>query len=77
MTSPMVSAPQSPDAFLLGTFELDPNVALTVVGEQAAALRKPPHSFDDVLRALAKSVPKFANAVREHAASVSQRQGGG
>jgi hypothetical protein len=53
---------QPPNAFLMSLFDADPNVALAVVQQQAAALKKPPRSFDDVLDALAKSVPRFTEA---------------
>ncbi len=56
---------QSPDEFLRNLFDLDPDGMLTVVREQAAALRRPPRTFEDVVKSLGKMVPAFAQALFE------------
>lgn len=50
---------QSPDEFLSNLADLDPVGMLNLVEAQAAALRRPPRSRDEVLRALTKTVPGF------------------
>lgn len=55
---------QAPDEFLCNLFDLAPETISDVLIKQAAALRKPPRSFDDLLRGLAKVVPDFVEAVR-------------
>jgi predicted nucleic acid-binding protein len=57
----------SPDEFLSDLFDLDPDGMVEIVREQAAALRKPARSFEDVLRSLAKMVPDFAASVGDRA----------
>ena len=57
---------QSPDDFLCNLFEWDPDGVAYIIQRQAAALKHPPRSFSDLLRGLAKTVPKFANAIRIH-----------
>lgn len=58
---------QSPDEFLGDLFDLNPERIVEIVREQAAALRRPPRTFDEVLRALHRTVPEFAASVREFA----------
>lgn len=58
---------QSPDQFLSNLFDLDPDGMVDLVRTQAAALRNPPVSFDELLRGLAKKVPEFARNVTDHA----------
>lgn len=58
---------QSPDEFLCNLFDLDPEGMLELVRAQAAALKKPPRSFEELLAGLAKIVPVFALAVRMRA----------
>ncbi len=60
---------QSPDEFLSNLFDLAPDALLEIVRSQAADLRRPPRTFEDVLRALDKSVPDFAASIRAHAAA--------
>jgi predicted nucleic acid-binding protein len=55
---------QSPDEFLCNLFDLDPDGLLSIVHKQAAAMKKPPRSVDQLLAGLAKLVPEFAEAVR-------------
>jgi len=59
---------QSPDDFLCNLFDLDHDGMTELVRRQAAALQRPPRSFDEVVTALAKMVPEFAGYVRRHAA---------
>ena len=60
---------QSPDEFLSNLFDLDPHGIIEVLREQAAALKRPPRSFDDVVAALAKLTPSFAAALLKYASS--------
>jgi predicted nucleic acid-binding protein len=54
-----------PDEFLMVLFSLNAGLVADVVIQQAAALKNPPLTVDDVLSALAQTVPQFAEAVRE------------
>jgi predicted nucleic acid-binding protein len=58
---------QSPDEFLSNLFDLDPAGIVELLHDQAAALKKPVHTFAEVVSALAKMVPEFAAAVLKHA----------
>lgn len=58
---------QSPDDFLCNLFDLDRDRVTDLVRRQAAALNKPPRSFEDVVVGLAKMVPAFAALLRDHA----------
>jgi len=54
----------SPDDFLLNVLDMFPRTAAEVIKEQAADLRKPPMSVDEVIAALSKcGVPEFAQTV--------------
>jgi predicted nucleic acid-binding protein len=55
---------QSPDDFLCNLFELDPERMCELLREQAAEMRKPPRTFEQLLNGLAKTVPQFVAAVR-------------
>jgi hypothetical protein len=56
---------QHPDEFLLGLFNIQPDLAASLVERQVAALRSPALSLDDVLAALeVAGAPVFADAVR-------------
>ena len=57
---------QSPDEFLQNLFDLDPDSMVALLREQAAALTRPPRTFEVLLAGLAKSVPDFIAAVRRH-----------
>ena len=59
---------QSPDEFLSNLFDLDPDGFVELLREQAAVLKKPARSFEEVVGALAKMVPEFAAAVLKHTA---------
>ncbi len=55
----------SPDDFLLDLLDLDSAQMLTLLREQAAALRNPPKTLEDLLEGLSRSAPKFIEKVRE------------
>ena len=57
---------QSPDEFLSNLLDLDPDGIIEVLRDQAAALKKPPRSFEEVIAALAKLTPSFAAAVLKY-----------
>lgn len=59
---------QHPDEFLCNLFDLQPDLVTGIVREQASDLKRPPRTFDDIVRALEKIVPDFAQCVRTHAA---------
>ena len=44
-----------------------------LVEEQAAALKNPPRSFEQLLSGLAKLVPEFVALLREHRRSTGDR----
>jgi predicted nucleic acid-binding protein len=56
---------QSPDDFLCTLFGLAPDRMTDLVEQQAAALKRPPITLEQVLGGLAKTVPRFAAAVRQ------------
>ena len=58
-----------PEEFLMILFALNSGLVADIVGQQAAALRKPPLSVDEVLDALRVTVPQFADAVAAELAS--------
>jgi predicted nucleic acid-binding protein len=60
---------QSPDHFLCNVFDLSPDEVLELLEDQAAALKRPARTFEDVLTGLAKTVPRFAATVRERVAA--------
>ena len=64
---------QSPDHFLGNLFDLDPDSMVELVEEQAAALKNPPRSFEQLLSGLAKLVPEFVALLREHRRSTGDR----
>jgi hypothetical protein len=53
----------TPDDLLLNSLDLYPQRVRKVIREQAADLKRPPMSVDDVLTTLAKHVPNFAQSV--------------
>jgi len=55
---------RSPDDFLCSVFGLDPDGIVELLKEQAADLRKPPRSFEDLLNGLEKIVPRFTANIR-------------
>ena len=57
---------QSPDEFLCNLFDLDPEAFVEMLREQAADLRKPPVSFEELLARLFRVVPDLIAAVRDH-----------
>jgi len=54
---------QSPDDFLEHLFDLDPDRFLELVCAQAAALKNPPYTFEQLLAGLATTVPAFVATV--------------
>ena len=59
---------QSADVFLCNVFDLAPELMLGLLAEQAAALKKPARTLDDLLRGLAKTTPEFVALVVAHRA---------
>lgn len=57
---------QRPDEFLCNLFDLDPDVFIGMLREQAADLVKPPVAFDELLQRLGRAVPDLVAAVRDH-----------
>jgi predicted nucleic acid-binding protein len=57
---------QTADEFLANLFDLDPDTLVRIVEEQAAALRNPPKSVEDIIAALRKLAPDFAAEVEQH-----------
>ncbi len=57
---------QSPDEFLSNLLDLHPAGLIGVLREQAADLVNPPMSFEELLDRLARVVPEFVAAVRDH-----------
>jgi predicted nucleic acid-binding protein len=64
---------QSPDEFLCNLFDLEPDGMLTRLTDQAASMKRPPITLEQLLVALAKTVPDFVEAVRRGAAGPSGR----
>ena len=61
---------QSPDDFLGNLFDLDPEGVVALLRDQAAALKRPPYTFEQLLAALGKTAPEFAATVAAHVASL-------
>lgn len=57
--APFLIAAQTPDRFLAGLLALDRGRIAEVLSQQAAALRSPPISVDDILDELARVAPTF------------------
>jgi len=55
-----------PDEFLTILYALSPELAVSIVTEQAAALNHPPMTIHEVLDALTVTVPTFAASIRSH-----------
>lgn len=55
---------EHPDVFLCRLHRENPDVLVAIVREQAAGLRNPPLTVDDVLNTLARHVPGFVSLVR-------------
>jgi len=56
---------QSPDEFLCDLFDLNPNLFIEILREQASALKNPPLQFEELLHSLEQSVPNFVKCVRD------------
>lgn len=54
---------QTADEFLCHLFDLDPDLMVEIIREQAADLDNPPHTAEEIAAALAKTAPKFGKAV--------------
>lgn len=67
---------QHPDEFLTNLVDLDPGAMCEIVIAQAAALRNPPLTVDQLLWQLAKQVPGFADMIREVRAQAHADQAG-
>jgi len=59
---------QSPDAFLSSLFESDPRSLVMLIEDQAAALKDPPMTVDEVLDELVDHAPRFVQFIREYRA---------
>lgn len=59
---------QSPDVFLADLFDLEPSRMITLLRQQARALRKPPKTFEDLLAGLHKTVPAFVQLIHDYIA---------
>jgi predicted nucleic acid-binding protein len=57
---------QDPDEFLCNLFGLAPDRMVAIVKAQAAALKRPLVTFEQVLGGLAAVVPRFAAAIERH-----------
>lgn len=55
---------QSPSAFLTDILDLDPAGVVDLLRKQAAALKRPAKTFDQLLDGLSKTVPGFVEQVR-------------
>lgn len=62
---PFAIEPLHPDVFLLDLYSLGPDEVFEAAVRQAAALKKPPVTVDELLDRLAITVPSFAQALRE------------
>lgn len=60
---------QSLDAFLVNQWSLDPTTVVAVLDEMAEDRRRPPKSVAELLTALGRLAPDFAEAAREAAHS--------
>lgn len=58
--------PQAPDEFLCNLFDLDPDVFVEMLRDQAADLHKPPVTFEALLDRLARVAPDLVATVKEH-----------
>ncbi len=56
---------QAPDELLGNLFDLDPEGFVELLRNQAADLRRPPVSFEELLERLERVVPELVAAVRE------------
>jgi predicted nucleic acid-binding protein len=54
----------SPSTFLTDLLDLDPAGVIDLLRKQAAALKRPPKTFDQLLDGLAKTTPGFVEQVR-------------
>lgn len=59
---------QTPDEFLANQARLAPDIAVRVLGEQAAELQHPPMTLDELLASMERSYPSFVATVRQASA---------
>ncbi len=55
-----------PDTFLTDLADRAPEIMAQVIERQAAALRNPPKTYDDILDNLTGQAPRFAALMREY-----------
>jgi hypothetical protein len=55
---------KSPDDFLLDLLDLAPTDIVALLRRQAAAVKRPPVRFEDLLVGLGRTVPRFEAAIR-------------
>jgi predicted nucleic acid-binding protein len=63
---PFAIEPLHPDVFLLDLYNLDAQEVFEAVERQAAVLRRPPMTVDELLDRLAVTVSDFAETLRRH-----------
>lgn len=56
----------SPDEFLVGLFDQESDAMVGILVEQAAFLKAPPQSLDELLVGLQKVAPRFVEKIRSH-----------
>jgi predicted nucleic acid-binding protein len=66
---------QTPDEFLCNLLDLEPEGMAARLTDQAAGLKRPQVTFEQLLVALAKTVPEFVEAVRRHLAEAARSAG--
>ena len=59
---------QTPDEFLGHLYDLDPNLMVEIIREQAADLKNPPRTPEEVATALSKIAPNFGKTILAHLA---------
>jgi hypothetical protein len=61
---PFAIEPLHPDIFLLDLYGLDDDLVFSAVERQAAVLKRPPMTVDELLDRLEVTVPKFVQTLR-------------
>jgi predicted nucleic acid-binding protein len=64
---------QSPDDFLLYTFDLNRSKMLEILKRQTLDLKNPPISFDELLTLMSNHVPNFVLKVKEYISNLEMR----
>lgn len=57
---------QSPDAFLMDIFEMNPELTIQILKDQAEALKKPPQTLQDLLARLKLAAPKAVMKIEQY-----------